>query len=152
MNMKCYAVVLSVVTLLGCANQPNVPASSEEKKPPGLGETKTTAIEVCRPQGQRAYLDRLQCSDGSSATYRRVSNVGERNPVPSNLTQAQQSALLNKLISGAPLQPGEPDYHIVDMYEVSCGNTKRMVFMDMYHCHQSPPNEAPTGFVLRKVN
>ena len=52
-------------------------------------------------------------------------------------------------MSGAPLKSGEPDYHVIDGYELSCGPAKRMVYMDMYHCHQAPPNQVPEGFQVR---
>jgi hypothetical protein len=39
---------------------------------------------------------------------------------------------------GYPLQPGEVDYHVVDGYAVTCGTSKRLIYLDMYHCHQPP--------------
>ncbi len=116
---------------------------------PGLGDSQTTAIEVCKPPGERSYLDHLQCPDSSTPTYRRLGSFGSRNEPPKNLPEEQKAALLDRITSGAPLKPGETDYHIVDKFEVSCGDSKRFVYMDMYHCQQPPPSEAPIGFKLR---
>ncbi len=69
-----------------------------------------------------------------------------RRDLPDNFTREEASALLERYISAAPLKPGESDFHVIDGYELSCGALKRMVYMDMYHCHQAPPTEAPTGF------
>ncbi len=57
------------------------------------------------PAGQRAYLDRLRCPDGSPPSYDRRG-------------------------SG----PGGPFGNIVDYYEVTCsGASRTTVVMDMYH-------------------
>jgi hypothetical protein len=148
-NRNLMAAAVAAFALWGCATAPS-PQDSSAPPPPGFGETSDTAIEVCMPRGERAYLDLLQCSDGSPAAYRRVGNFGRRNNPPGNLSQEQQSELLLRTIGGAPLRPGEQDYHVVDGYEVSCGAVKRMIYTDMYHCHQAPPTEAPRGFQLRR--
>lgn len=137
---------LSSVTLLGCATAPGAVGSPAA----GLGDSKATAIEVCRPQGQRAYLDRLQCSDASVPSYRRVGSFGQRSDPAKPPSDARDAQMLDQL-SGRPLKPGEPDYHIVDGYEVVCGATKRMIYMDMYHCDKPPPTEVPQGFQLRRA-
>jgi hypothetical protein len=145
-----------VLALQGCATpspQPVASSSSSSSSPrPGLGETKLTAIEVCRPVGERAYLDRLRCSDGSTPTHKRVGSFGERNEVPKELSREQQAGLLKQQLSGAALTPGESDYHIVDGYEVSCGAVKRMVYLDMYHCDRAPTSDVPNGFKPREPN
>lgn len=145
-NLMVAAVAASA--LLGCAAPSSQPASSASRSH-GRGEAKETAIEVCGPFGERAHLDRLQCSDGSALVYRRVGGIGTRTDLPKDLTREDASALLERNISGAPLKPGEPDYHVIDEYKLSCGPVKRMVYMDMYHCHQAPPTEAPYGFQFK---
>ena len=116
-----------------------------------IGESKQDAIEVCAPAGQRAYLSRLMCPSGETPNYRRVGSYGERNEYPANLSREQQDALLERLLRRAPLQPGEVDHHIVDGYELTCGDTRHMVYLDMYHCDQPPPVVAPRGFTIRVV-
>lgn len=101
------------------------------------------------PAGQRAYLSRLICAGGLAPEYRRVGSFGPRSNIPNDLTQDQQKALLDRLRGAIPPQPGEPDYHIVDGYELACGAEKRIIYMDMYHCGQPTPAEAPHGFSLR---
>jgi hypothetical protein len=137
-QLNLTAIVLATGLLLGCVTPPT---------PLGLGESKTTAIEVCRPQGQHAYLNRLQCSDGSTPSYSRIGNVGERSDVPKKPAKEPESIIFTEYL--ITLKPGEADYHIVDKYELSCGSVKRIIFMDMYHCIQSAPTEAPSGFKLR---
>ena len=129
-----------------CAEPPRNPPEA----PAGfVGESKQSAIEVCNPAGERAYLSRLVCSGGESPTYKRMGSFGGRNEFPKNLSAEQTSVLVQRVISGAPLQPGEPDYHVIDGYEVICGEVKRVVYLDMYHCDQAPPTVAPRGFTLR---
>ena len=124
------------------AQQAGEAGRSQSTQPaPGLGDTKATAIEVCMPPGQRAYLNRLLCADGSKPSYFRVGNFGPRNEVPPKLSDEDRTRLML-----GKLQPGDPDLHIVDGYQVSCGETKRMVYMDMYHCKQAPPAAVPAGF------
>ncbi|MEJ8849283.1 hypothetical protein [Variovorax rhizosphaerae] len=142
------AAAAAVIAVLGCTT-PSSRSVAPVSRPPGLGEAKVSAIEVCKPSGQRAYLDRLQCTDGSIPAYRRVGSFGGRNELPANLTKEQQIAQLERNFSGAALKPGETDYHVIDGYEVSCGPVKRMIYMDMYHCNQAPPAEIPSGFQLR---
>ncbi|MFL5424785.1 MAG: hypothetical protein ACJ783_07100, partial [Myxococcales bacterium] len=36
------------------------------------------------------------------------------------------------------LQPGEPDYHIVDAVDLVCPDATYRVFIDMYHCPATP--------------
>jgi hypothetical protein len=146
-KLNLIAIVLAAGTLLGCATPP---------APPGLGETKETAVEVCKPLGQQAYLNRLICSDGTNSTYLRiaradgVTKLGTRIELPVNLTSVDHNVMIQKSHSYEPLKNGELDYHIVDAYEVICGSAKRVIYMDMYHCNQPPPSEIPNGFSLRK--
>ena len=125
----------TIVLLAACASTPSVDA-------PRPGDSKRTALEVCRPAGERAYLSRLVCADGTTPTVRRVANVGWRNDLPNGGPNLSGDAY-------APLPPGVADWHIVDDYEVVCSGAKHAVFLDMYHCDQPPPTATPTGFTLR---
>ena len=149
-RLATVAMGASAVLLAACTTSPqptSAPGAQQTNEAahtnvsPGLGDTKATAIEVCMPPGQRAYLNRLLCADGSKPSYFRVGNFGPRNEVPPNLSDEDQARLML-----GKLQPGDPDLHIVDGYQVSCGETKRMVYMDMYHCKQAPPTAVPAGF------
>lgn len=136
--------------LLLAATIAPMPTTSQPKD--ALGESKASAIEVCRPEGQRAYLSRLVCGDGASPHYRRVGSFGNRTELPNNantLSKEEQNALLDSILGRTPRQAGEPDYHIVDVYEVACGSERRSLYMDMYHCDAQPPGEAPPGFTMR---
>ncbi|MDE1467338.1 hypothetical protein [Aurantiacibacter sp. D1-12] len=70
------------------------------------------------PSGERAYLDRLRCADGSAPTYHRQGSGG-----------------------------GGRDGHIVDFYEVTCtGQEPVIVVMDMYHSNGE--NRPVPGFTI----
>ncbi len=140
--------------LTACVSQapqsvPSAPATPAA--PSGLGRTKATAIEVCRPQGERAYLSQLECAGGERPKYRRVGSFGPRTPVPPARSDADVTAQLKRALSARALRPGEPDIHIVDGYEVVCNDATHMIYMDMYHCEQPAPTVAPPGFRLRPV-
>ncbi len=144
------ALAATCIGLTACVTQapqttPAVPAAS------GLGLTKATAIEVCRPQGQRAYLNQLECPGGERPKYRRVGSFGPRTEVPQPRSDAEARAQLKRALSARALRPGEPDIHIVDGYEVVCNDGKHMIYMDMYHCEKLPPPAAPPGFRLRPL-
>lgn len=104
------------------------------------------------PSGQRAYLSRLVCPDGSSPAFSRVGNMGPRTNFPANLSDSEQLALLRKVLGAEKLAPGDPDYHTIDGYEVGCGTSKRVLYLDMYHCQQPPPVSAPKGYTLKPVD
>ena len=116
-----------------------------------LGESKLTAIEVCAPAGQHAYLSRLVCPDGAAAKYNRLGSVGNRTEIPGNLSPEQEKEWRDGLGRRSPVRPGAPDYHVVDRYEVMCGDVKHVVYMDMYHCEMPPPDRAPRGFAFRSL-
>lgn len=64
-------------------------------------------VRADMPQGQRAYLNRLRCSDGSVPKYGRIGNVGVG-------------------VNG----------NIVDRYDVNCGSAapgRVTIDMDMYY-------------------
>lgn len=70
-----------------------------------LGSDKNP-VRADGPGGERAYLARLRCTDGSAPGFERRGNVG----------------------------PGIYGY-IVDLYQVRCGDSVSEVRMDMYHRH-----------------
>lgn len=73
------------------------------------------------PAGQRAYLNRLRCADGSAPSYNRVGNFGVG-------------------VYG----------NIVDGYQVTCaGSEPKMVVMDMYHQGYVEDRPVP-GFTIAK--
>jgi len=119
---------------------------------PAPGSTKASAIEVCMPPGERAYLSRLRCPDGSPPTYRRSGNVGPRHEVPEQGAQESDEAYHQRVwasaptLQGAPLGPGQLDLHIIDVYQLSCGQAHASVYLDMYHCPDPRPMQAPPGF------
>ncbi|XHS77865.1 hypothetical protein ACFJGW_19425 [Burkholderiaceae bacterium UC74_6] len=139
-------VVVAVATLvvLGCSTP--APPRSTTASP---GETKATAVEVCMPLGERKYLSRLQCPNGSTPTFERAGSVGLRTQAK-GLTEQQLNELLQRDLAGKALRPGDPDLHVIDAYVVSCGAEKHTVHLDMYHCEQAEPDVAPSGFQLRK--
>lgn len=118
--------------------------------PGSLGDSKANAIEVCRPAGQRAYLARLLCADGSRPEISRVGSVGQRTEPREPLSEEQERELLDAMLQGLPLKAGQPDFHIVDLYQANCGQVQRRLYLDMYHCDSPPPEQqAPAGFSLR---
>src|SRR5690606_22705589 len=52
-----------------------LPADTEPA-PAGPGSARLTAVEVCMPEGERAYLERLRCPDGVAPAHRRAGSVG----------------------------------------------------------------------------
>ena len=111
----------------------------------GPGTSKQQAIEVCYPAGQREYLRRLRCPDGSSPGFARVGNFGSRFEPPPSVPGSKSGDLMN---AESRLRPGEIDKHIVDGYRVICGEYAYLVYLDMYHCGGAPPTIAPPGFSL----
>ncbi len=64
-------------------------------------------VRASTPWGQRAYLDRLRCANGTAPSYIRGGSVGE-----------------------------SPYGNIMDVYNVYCGASaprKVQIYMDMYH-------------------
>jgi hypothetical protein len=133
------------------AQVPERPVQDSGETKPALGQSNATAIEVCKPQGQREYLRRLICPDGSSPAFERIGSYGPRNPLPEAKTEKERSALIDSALSDKALLPGQIDTHMVDGYRLKCGEQEHSVYMDMYHCEQPPPDEAPPGFGIRKL-
>ncbi len=123
-------------------------SGSGDATAPAFGLDKANAVEVCRPAGERAYLSRLICPDGSRPTFERAGSVGERNAFPANLSQAEFDEIAVALMTGRELKPGEVDYHTIDLYQVQCDEEGTAIYLDMYHCHSAPPAQAPAGFQI----
>lgn len=123
-------------------------AGEVEEGAKGPGLTAAEAIEVCEPEGQRQYLASLVCPDSSHPTFERQGSFGMRSPFPGPLSSEEANALLLRLMGDPTLRPGEPDFHMVDGYEVVCPDSTVFVYMDMYHCDAEGPPPAPPGFTL----
>ena len=110
--------------------------------PAGMGLSRERAVEVCLPPGEKAYLETLRCPGrGAKPQLHRAGNAGTRNtPVDPN-----DPRTLLQMDPERPLQPGEPDLHIVDAIEARCPGATYTIFFDMYHC-PAPPQPAPEGF------
>ena len=126
-------VLLAV--LAGCAH-----AAAAPPPPPGFARSKERAAEVCLPPGVKAWLHSLRCPDGSEPHPKRVGSVGSR------ITPADPNdpRILLQMDPERPLQPGEPDLHIVDAFEARCPGATYTVFVDMYHC-PAPPQPPADG-------
>jgi hypothetical protein len=140
--VRSITIVLPAALTVSCVSAPD---SSIQADDAGYGESVRAAIEVCRPDGEHAYLGRLVCPTGEAASFDRRGSFGPRNELPADQPLSEQIASARR----DPLPPGEVDYHVVDGYEVSCDGSKRMIYFDMYHCHQPPPHDAPPGLSLR---
>jgi hypothetical protein len=91
----------------------------DEPKVSGALGSQNNPVRCEMPQGQRAYLSRLRCSDGKPPTYRRTGNFGMG-------------------VYG----------NIIDGYQVRCeGKEPVMIFMDMYH-EGYIEREAVPGFTI----
>ncbi len=106
--------------------------------PRGFGRSKERAIEVCLPPGEKAYLAGLRCSDGARPVPSRVGSIGTRTQPP----DPDDPRLLLQMDPERPLQPGEPDFHIIDAIEAHCPGAVYTLFFDMYHC---PAREQPAA-------
>jgi hypothetical protein len=91
--------------------------AAAERSPLGTVEN---PLRVGGPQGERAYLARLRCPDGSAPQIgaRREAGVGAFGSV-------------------------------VGAYEVSCGVAASRLVFDMYH-EEHVETRAPTGFVMSR--
>lgn len=112
------------------------------------GATPKTAIEVCEPIGEQAYLKQLVCPDGKPPLFERKGNVGWRNePASSEIvlaTSRDREALMRNNIPA-----GVPDFHFIDEYDVTCsGQPTQKIYMDMYHCGALPSFTPPASFTL----
>ena len=96
---------------------------------------------MCLPPGAKAYLSALRCTDGTTPVTRRIGSVGSR-VAPAD---PDDPRILLQMDPERPLQPSEPDLHIVDAFEARCGGATYTLFIDMYHC-PAPPQPAADGF------
>jgi hypothetical protein len=137
--------VLLGIAISGAEEGKNPEPASPQPNQSGLGMVKENAIEVCRPKGERTYLDRLACSDGSVVKYERTGSVGFRNEPKS---KKDEKAVQAQMLGNEPIKPGQKDFHMLDGYEVECGAIKTVLFLDMYHCPEPKNQGAPPGFSL----
>lgn len=150
MKTRWIGFALAVSLIAGCAStggNANGTLQKEETSaaaPEGAGLSREAALEVCKPGGERAYLDRLRCANGSAPSYDRLGSVGPRNPA----TEADGDEMLEQIDPDRPLPAGQTDFHTLDLYEVVCPGRTYQIFMDMYHCHQPTPDLAPPGLTL----
>jgi hypothetical protein len=82
------------------------PRPSESPSSIGPLGSRTNPIRCAGPYGEREYLHRLRCADGTLVAFRREGSVGIG-----------------------------PRGHVIDDYRVSCGTASRSMFFDMYHPH-----------------
>lgn len=144
--VRCLLLCLAVAGCAASSGQPTTPAATRVSP----GESREAAIEVCKPAGERAYLDTLACQDGSPPAYRRVGSVGVRTPTPATLTKEQGDEILRQMMNFKAPPAGVPDYHVIDEYELSCASVRRRVYLDMYHCDAPASTELPDGFQRRR--
>jgi hypothetical protein len=153
--------ILAIVSLPAFAQDTALPASTPGQVPEtasatpalvqeddGYGMSKAQAIEVCYPQGQREYLARLVCPGGAHPTFERSGSVGPRTPLPDDMSDAQIETLLADMRSPDKAGGEGLDLHVVDAYEVVCGEQRTRLYLDMYHCAADRPTRAPKGFTI----
>lgn len=86
----------------------------------GLG-SEANPVRADMPPGERAYLERLRCSDGQPPKFSRLGSMG-----------IQHSS------------------HVIDGYEVRCASGQpaaRTIYMDMYHSGHVE-TQAVEGFTI----
>jgi hypothetical protein len=126
---------LPAILMIACAHA--APIGSR----PGFAVNKASAAEVCLPEGELDYLKSLRCPSGDRPRFHRIGSVGSRNPA-----EANDPRLLQQMDISGVLGPGDPDLHIVDAYELRCGEKAFTVYLDMYHCARRVEQPAPDGF------
>jgi hypothetical protein len=151
MNLLTLAAVLGITILAVSCASTNSPTLEPPAQQFPFALSRENPVEVCKPAGQRDYLAGLVCTSGGPPSFKRVKSVGPRVDYPKDLPAAKTGEFLDRMISGAKLRPGEVDYHVVDEYELICGEKKFAIFLDMYHCDGQVKNVAPIGFSLRAV-
>src|SRR5437879_2925249 len=99
-----------MVALAACAHAAAAPG------PPGFARSRERASEVCLVAGARIWLGGMRCLDGAAPQTRRIGSVGSRTtPADPN-----DPRILLQMDPERRLQPGEPDFHIVDAFEARC--------------------------------
>lgn len=105
-------------------------------------------VEVCRfTVGERLFAA-LMCPTGEPPSINRTGSVGPRTGIPKGMTTEAAVAMVEGMLRMRPLEPGEPDYHVLDAYELRCGTTVTTLYLDGYHCQSEPPLRAPASFTL----
>ena len=114
-----------LLALAACAHAPASPR----------GLSKHDAIEVCLTPGVKRALDGWRCPGGDRPRQvRRLGSIGTRtDPVDPN-----DPRLLLQMDPEVPIRPGEPDFHIVEAFEMRCADLAYTIFIDMYHCAPPP--------------
>jgi hypothetical protein len=111
-----------LLAALACAHGP--------LPPDPRGRSRESAVEVCLPPGEKAFLEAWRCPDGVQPHQHRIGSIGSRNqPIDPN-----DPRLLLQMDPERPLEKGEPDFHIVDAVEMRCPGATYTLFVDMYHC------------------
>lgn len=114
------AMIVALVLALGACASSGGGGGGGGSASSALG-SEANPIRVNMPAGERAYLDRLRCSDGAAPTYQRLGSAG-----------------------------GARDGHILDIYAVTCANGEpraSQIWMDMYHPNHNEAS-APPGFTI----
>jgi hypothetical protein len=109
---------LEVMDLLSPKERKQVTPDWKKINAAALG-TRDNPVRTYMPDGERAYLMRLVCPDGSQPGFRRRGSIG-----------------------------AGPYTTILDLYDVTCGATSREVVMDMYH-PAYVERRAVAGFKIR---
>jgi hypothetical protein len=125
---------ISILPFVGCGESP--PAAPAQKPETRETETpgKTTTdnppadplgsqenpVRCDMPDGERAYLDRLRCPDGSRVRYQRLGSF-----------------------------TSEASDNMLDGYRILCGERETTIYMDMYHPGHIE-NEPAEGFTIVK--
>lgn len=110
-----FLIFLAVVSL-GLSACSTIPSDA-------LLGSQANPVRANMPAGQRAYLSRLRCSDGTTPEFHRLGSFGEG-----------------------------PYGSIIDGYQVDCGDAApgaATIFLDMYHRYIE--NEAVPGFMIVPV-
>jgi hypothetical protein len=137
------SVLLSLAATAGAVHSGPPPRPTPRAS--GVGVTRNGALEVCMPAGERAYLGRLRCPGGARATYERKGNVGRRTKARNAQEEKDAAAQIRE--NRAP-KPGGRDYHLLDLYQVTCGDKTYQIYLDMYHCDGAAAEKVPAGFTL----
>lgn len=139
--MKRFAAASSLLLVLACTSA--APPAASPAASGSYGTTKEAAIEVCKPEGERRYLRRLRCADGSAPEFSRDGSGGSRTDLK---TPEDERKSADQMFGD--VKPGDADYHVIDYYTVRCGDRETTLILDMYHCKQPEPSQAPAGFTL----
>lgn len=153
MTRRCSVLIPSLLISLAtaCTSMPQIsaaPGTTDSDTYFGLSEKQS--IEVCKPEGEREYLARLVCPDGSHPSFKRIGSMGTRNEFPAHMSKDDRMKIMEDNMQFKELKTGAIDYHVIDGYSVECGKTEVTLYLDMYHCNLSRPTSAPNGFVIIK--